>query len=619
MKWKAEKGANPSGRFRFHSIFARVLSLNILLTVFVIMLSGVVSYLLVRQYITVSNMNELAAKAEQVTQMVAKPGGKMRVLTASRLEEIQNLSDARIIYVDANMVAQRMPVKRKEGAAKLESDEQDMERLEVISALDQELIRSILDGHTAMDVRRLEMLGSDIVFAGAPILASDGSSTGAVILYRLLEDIQNVSFSIFIMMVLAAMIAVLLAVALAWILSGRITQPLKALNATAKRMARGHYGERVQVSGDDEIGQLGTTLNLLSQRLVEVIQNLSDEKSKLEQILSGIGEGIVAVNRQGEVVHHNGAALELLELSAWQMREDERPLDQQDQLVEMLKQTMQTGENRRTTWKSGSGRSIAAIVSPILNEGQIIGSVGLLRDVSEAERMEQMQRDYVANISHELRTPLTGIRGMVEPLMDGLMETEEERMECYQVIYQETMRLQKLIGEMLDMSRLQGGKIKLELEPLELMGVMQSAARRLRERASESQVELTVEETPLPFVMGEEDRILQVLIILLDNALSFTPPGGTVKIYGRRENDRVWVGVKDSGAGIDPMDLPYIWERFYKADRSRMRTSGTGLGLAIAKQVVALMNGEITVKSEPGKGATFEFCLRVAFEEDSDR
>ena len=108
-----------------------------------------------------------------------------------------------------------------------------------------------------------------------------------------------------------------------------------------------------------------------------------------------------------------------------------------------------------------------------------------MRDVSEAERMEQMQRDYVANISHELRTPLTGIRGMVEPLMDGLMETEEERMECYQVIYQETMRLQKLIGEMLDMSRLQGGKIKLELEPLELIGVMQSAARRLRERAGD--------------------------------------------------------------------------------------------------------------------------------------
>ena len=224
-----------------------------------------------------------------------------------------------------------------------------------------------------------------------------------------------------------------------------------------------------------------------------------------------------------------------------------------------------------------------------------------------------MRRDYVANVSHELRTPLTGIRGMVEPLMDGYIETEEERMDCYRVIYQETLRLEKLIGDMLDMSRLQSGRLTVELEPMDIVGIMEGAARRMRERAQQCGVELGVDpaQAAMPMVMGSEDRIMQVLIILLDNALSFTPTGGRVTIYARREGRRVRVGVTDTGPGIDPADMPYIWERFYKADKSRMRTTGTGLGLSIARLVCELMGGSISATSEPGQGATFEFTLNV--------
>ena len=221
----------------------------------------------------------------------------------------------------------------------------------------------------------------------------------------------------------------------------------------------------------------------------------------------------------------------------------------------------------------------------------------------------------MANISHELRTPLTGIRGMVEPLMDGYMDTEEEKMDCYRIIYQETMRLEKLIGEMLDMSRLQAGRAQIELEPMYVEGVLEAACRRMEKRAQESGVRLGLEISgELPEIMGNEDRILQVLIILMDNALSFTQPGGSVTLSARKQGKNVHVSVKDTGAGIDPSDLPYIWERFYKADKSRMRTTGTGLGLAIAKLVVECMGGLITVESELGKGTEFEFSLAVCEE-----
>ena len=224
--------------------------------------------------------------------------------------------------------------------------------------------------------------------------------------------------------------------------------------------------------------------------------------------------------------------------------------------------------------------------------------------------MEQLRRDYVANISHELRTPLTGIRGMVEPLIDGCMDTEEERQDSYRVILRETIRLEKLVGEMLDMSRLQDGRVSVELEPLELPGILEAAARGMKQIALDAGVNLEVETDGSALCcMGNEDRITQVLVILMDNALSFTPAGGTVTVYARDAGDKVAVGVRDTGCGIEPKDLPMIWERFFKADRSRMRTTGTGLGLSIAKLVVELMGGSIGVDSEPGKGADFTFTL----------
>ena len=194
--------------------------------------------------------------------------------------------------------------------------------------------------------------------------------------------------------------------------------------------------------------------------------------------------------------------------------------------------------------------------------------------------------------------------------MDGYIDTEEEKADCYRVIYQETLRLEKLVREMLDMSRLQDGRVTLEMEELELPGIIDAAVRRMKPMADEASVALVADTGGARLrCMGNEDRILQVLIIFIDNALSFTPSGGRVTIYAREEQERVRVGVVDTGVGIEPKDLPFIWERFYKADKSRMRTSGTGLGLAVAKLVVELMGGEIGVNTKVGEGSEFYFTL----------
>ena len=590
------------------SIFIKLLGGYLTVTLVIILLTGVVSYLLLSTYMINSNKQDLLSKAETLTKMIQRPGGYSRVLELPRIGEIQTLTDAQVIYVDSDMKARQLPDWRRQDLYN-QGEPQDFQMLDVIDSLDQQLLESLLAGNTAVDVRKLDFMQDQMVFAGAPIKNTRGETKGAVLLCRPLREVSMASQGLIRLMATAFLIAGLIASAIAYVFSRRITRPLTALNQTASRMAEGFYGERVGIKQNDEIGQLGTTLNLLSGRLSSVISNLNEEKSKLEKVLSSIGEGIIAVDREGRVVHHNGAALSLLSLPP----RSEEALSIRQKLTEMLRRASD-GDERLVSRFKIRDRIIEAAASPIHSEGDgaTIGAVCLLRDISEAERLEQMRRDYIANISHELRTPLTGIRGMAEPLLDGYIETEAERQECYKVIYQESLRLEKLIGEMLDLSRLQEGRIKPELEPMNPAGILGAARNRMKSRAAEANVEIRVEAGDNLVALGNEDRILQVLIILLDNALSFTPPGGTVTLSARREGGKVLLSVADTGAGIDPADLPYIWERFYKADKSRLRTSGTGLGLAIAKLVVELMGGTISVDTKLGEGSTFTFTLEHA-------
>ncbi len=593
--------------WRDRSIFNKLLWGYLLLTLALTILIVVTSYVVIHHSFINSSKIELMDKAKIMADIFTEESKGDPAYV--RMRNIENLTEAQVIYVGQDMVARRI----QRLGERTNDEDKSLELSRIIDALDLQLVASILSGKSACDIREVEFMGGQVMFAGAPVYAPDHSVAGAAILYRPFEEIRGMAWDLAWLIMLACLVAGSLTIMLSYILSRRLVKPILALTKTAQRMAAGHYGEPVQLNQGDEIGVLGGALGHLSFRLKGVISDLRDEKSKLEQILSGIGEGIVAVDQNGSVVHYNTAALELLEISEWSDHPTEDAPHQRE-LIKLLQQIMDGRLRDEAVWKNAAGRSIAARIWAITSEENTsIGAVALLSDVSEAERLEQMRRDYVANISHELRTPLTGIRGMTEPLLDGYMDTEEEKMECYRIIYQETLRLEKLIGEMLDMSRLQAGRAQIELEPMSIEGVLDAAQRRMRERAQEGGILLHQEiSSDLPQVMGNEDRILQVLIILLDNALSFTPSGGSITLFAYRRCKQIILGVRDTGAGIDPKDLPYIWERFYKADRSRMRTTGTGLGLAIAKLVVECMNGTISVKSEVGKGSEFEFSLHIA-------
>lgn len=592
-------------------IGGKTLFSHIALALFAVVLTSVLSYVLTFRYVRDDLIKDLGHKAATIADLVNQRTSEDNTSRPSRrlVNMFQALTDARVFFLEIGEGSLRMWQYK---SASADTATEEFQWVDVIGAIDQEFFSRIMQGETVSTMRQFEFTQGIVIFAGAPIKDTAGLVSSGVVLVKPVEEIRQLSRSIATMLVAVVGVSLLLAVLLATQQTRTLVGPIQRITRAARRMTDDStYAERITALPNDEIGDLGRAMNSMSARLFDLIKNLRKERDKLGLVISSIGEGLIAVDTEGRVVHYNPVFLELMELDAidglWESVDDNIIT-----LGDMLKGCMDTGQPGHVTWMNHSGRNLYAGATALTDEGgEIIGTVCLLRDTSEAARMEQLRRDYVANISHELRTPLTGIRGMVEPLIDGIMDTEEERQDSYRVILRETIRLEKLVGEMLDMSRLQDGRVKVELERLEVPGILESAARGMQQIANDSGVELVVETdgTDL-WCVGNEDRITQVLVILMDNALSFTPSGGRVTVYACDVGDRVAIGVRDTGCGIEPKDLPMIWERFYKADKSRMRTTGTGLGLSIAKLVVELMDGEIGVDSMPGKGADFMFTLK---------
>lgn len=614
-------------------IGTKMLFSHLLLCVVIIVLASVLSYALTAQYMKETRMGDLLEKAERIAESSRQiPEGEY-VPSWRVVRTYSYLTDARVFFLDADTESIRMswyrtepdpdtapkgdkakppkaPADALDGSDMSEDGEDGIQWVDVKDAIDREFVGRVLAGEKVSAMRHFEFAQGKIIFAGAPILDDSGEVRSGVILAQPVAELRSLSKMVGYLLIFVVSISLLFSVALATQLSWMLVSPIKRITLAARRMENGIYAEPITQLPADEIGELGHALNSMSGRLVEVIGNLRNERDRLDMIISGMSEGLVSVSNQWTITHVNAAFLELMELdSASRLLEDEA---QFGPLLAMFRRCMESGEAETMEWGNPSHRILQATVSARRDDADAIaGVVCLMRDISEAQQVEQLRRDYVANVSHELRTPLTGIRGMVEPLIDGCYETEEERLECYRIIWKETIRLEKLVGEMLDMSRLQEGRVKVELEPLELPGILDSAVRGMKPIADDAGVALSVDTDGSRLAcMGNEDRITQVLVILIDNALSFTPRGGSVTVFAQDGEEEVLVGVRDTGCGIEPKDLPMIFDRFYKVDKSRMGTVGTGLGLSIAKLLTQLMGGDITVKSEVGVGSEFVFTLK---------
>lgn len=348
----------------------------------------------------------------------------------------------------------------------------------------------------------------NMLIVAVPLQKDDGTVTGAVVLNSPVSGIDEFLRRIYYYIGGVGLLALLVTVMVVRRLAKGITKPLREMQESAAAMARGDYNTRILIDTNDEVGQLGKSLNILAQELARFVGNTA--------------------------------------------------------------------------------------------------------------KMEKLRRDFMANISHELRTPLTLIRGYTEALLDGTISAAEaEKYHC--LMRDETVRLEGLINELLDLSRLQAGSAPLTVERLPLAAIAEGIVTMLKQRAEQSSVALELEVSAANSeIMGNGDRLTQLMLILLDNALKFTPSGGSIKVAVSRERGKVLLVIQDTGVGIALEDLPFIWERFYKADKAHTRQAGTGLGLAIAREIIDRHGASAEIVSQLGEGTTFRIVFPAAGKPNHD-
>lgn len=475
----------------------------------------------------------------------------------------------------------------------------------------------------------------NLLFVGVPITSNftgGEAVVGVVFFVKPLQELNASLRSMYVALMLSAMAVAFLMLLPAYLGTVRIIRPLKQTRDVAIAIAGGNFSLRADSTQKGEIGELAFTMNNLAADLSTTISELTLERNRLKQVLDGISEGIVAVDTNGRITQINQSMISLSRLGQ-QLELQSVPASgagpQANALLDLktpddlrlsdiltdLFCSVVKGNAAREQLLPLDDRLIAVTVTPLEeNRGQIAGAVGLFRDVTEAERLEQTRKDYVANVSHELRTPLTAMRALIEPLKDGMVHKEVDRDRYYDILLRETLRLSRLIDDMLELSRLQGGTIAFDPHPFSLDHLVHDLFIQFQQRASQTEISLLIDDSRLaacPEVLADPDRIEQVLVILLDNAFKFTEPGGHISIDCEWDKEQVRAHVQDSGCGISPQDVDHVFDRFYKADKSHHQP-GTGLGLSIAREILGRSGERISVRSTLGQGSVFTFTLRRA-------
>ena len=446
----------------------------------------------------------------------------------------------------------------------------------------------------------------EAIAAAVPISNDNGDTIGGVVILQPTRAVSEAMGSIRRMIYTFLCVGTLLMMG---ILSGyfhHITEPLHDMSEVAIKMSGGNFDIRANEGAEGEVGLLARALNNLCETLSGTIYQLRFEKGQLDELLQSLTDGVVAMDGSGELTHYNTAIMGMFGVVNVEKRQD---LISDPMVWKAFDEVFITGESQSINYPTTGERVLLISVSPVhTDEGVRTGVVGLFKDITEMERTEKMRREYVANVSHELRTPLTAVRGLLEPLADGMVKDEESRQRYYKIMLHEVMRLSRLITDMLTLSRLQAGTEYMELSRVNLEELINDVAISYAAAAQQKGISLEVDCIPAVDALTDPDRIEQVLIILLDNAMHYTPQGGKITLR-LRSGERLLVSVEDNGCGIPEKDIPFIFERFYKVDKSRGE-GGTGLGLSIASYIMEKLDETITVDSKVGEGTCFTFTVK---------
>lgn len=419
-------------------------------------------------------------------------------------------------------------------------------------------------------------------------------------------DIYENMQSIIITLGIASIIAIMIAGVLGFIFSRMITEPIKQLTRSAKELAMGQMNHQIPVESGDEIGQLTGSFNYMAKELSRTLGTLSNEKNKLETILSHMADGVLAFNRQGVLIHANPATYEILGTEEIDHRFDYifPAIGVKASFDTLLEH--ETFNVKRILIEH-QNKYINIHFAPYQNiQNEAEGMVVVLQDVTKQQKLDQMRKEFVANVSHELRTPLTTVKGYAETLADGAVDDKEVAAAFLNVIISEADRMTDLVKDLLELSRLDNKQVKLDITTVDLAQIIRQAASAYDLAEIKNGQEISVNCHQKVILMeADSARVKQVLHNIISNAIKYNMEKGQIEISTSNHGDYIELKVTDSGVGIPEEDMGRIFERFYRVDKARSgEMRGTGLGLSITKEIMELHGGEIWISSKLGHGTT---------------
>jgi two-component system phosphate regulon sensor histidine kinase PhoR len=456
-------------------------------------------------------------------------------------------------------------------------------------------------------LRRSATVGEELVYVAEPLDPAAPRGTilrAAVSTARIdqeVSELRSAALAGFAVLALAALGFSALA-------ARRLAAPLREIRDAAEAMASGDLARKAPIGERDEVGALASSLNRLADELSAQLDRLREERSRLEAALSGMDEGVFALDREGRILHGNAPALPLFGLTRDPAGLRVWEAVRLPGLERAVEQVMRDGVAFRGSWEVGP-RSLSLRIAPVAG-GR--GTVLVARDVTEDRRYDALRREFVANASHELRTPLTMVQGYVETLLETDAKEEERVKEFLGIVDRNVRRLGAIVQDLLDLSKLESGGDVVSRQELDLAALLERVREQVEPAARGRKQSLLVETAGAGSVEADPVLLERALTNLADNAVKYTPEGGVIRLSALREPGRALLRVSDTGIGIPPEDQARIFERFYRVDKSRSRDmGGTGLGLSIVKHVAQLHGGEVTVESAPGKGSTFTLSFPV--------
>lgn len=459
-----------------------------------------------------------------------------------------------------------------------------------------------------------------------PLLSVSGNTNtvvGAVYVKANMETVYDSINSVVVIFATASLIATAIGMALAIVISRAITRPIDEMKKQTSRIARGDYSGQVRIYGQDELGQLAQAVNNLSVKIEEAQESSEAERRRLDSVLSHMSDGVIATDRRGNITIINEMASEDLNVNPDEVigRSILDVLDIRSQYT--LREILENQDEIILDLSDAEHEQILnAYFSLIQREsGFISGLVCVLHDVTEQQKIDRERRQFVSNVSHELRTPLTSMRSYIEALNDGAWKDPEVAPQFLKVTQDETDRMIRMINDLLSLSRMDSGRLQLELELVNLNELFNYILNRfdmMLDKDNNDTRDTKTKNYTIKrdftkrdlWVEIDTDKFIQVVDNIMNNAIKYSPDGGVITCRLLETHNHVILSITDQGLGIPKKDLSHVFDRFFRVDKARSRAQGgTGLGLAISKEVIALHHGKIWVDSIEGKGSTFYISL----------